>query len=393
MKGKWPTLFLIWLMMLVAYFDRINLAAAGPQIIKDLSLTKTQFGYVLSAFTLGYALMQAPGGYLADRLGSKRLLVLAILVWSAFTAFTGLAGSLLVLLVIRVCFGVGEGIENGAQFKLVGDHFEPQERSLANGLFLTSLALGPALGLPLATWLISQYGWHVLFYVFAVIGVIVGWVLHLFLPSDPASSSAPSHGSSAGIFRSLSFWLCAGGYLCFNMAFWGFLGWIPTYLKNERHIVAGFATVTSLPYFCGFLGLLLAGRLGSTVWRSYRPALVGACYFCGALFLLVVLFASNLNLFMFGLSLAGFFLYGGFGPFWAIAIDQAPPESRGAFTGWVNFFGQVGGFVSPIIIGMLYDKMKSFSGALSFMIGSLVLGACVMVALQGFAGKPVLREA
>src|SRR5579872_4515638 len=116
-------------MMLVAYMDRVNISVAGKAIMADLHLTKTSFGFVLSAFTVGYALLQFPGGWLADRFGSKPLLVAALLIWSLFTGLTGLAASLAMLIAIRVLFGIGEGIENGAQFKLIGDHFAPLERS------------------------------------------------------------------------------------------------------------------------------------------------------------------------------------------------------------------------------------------------------------------------
>jgi sugar phosphate permease len=75
-------------------------------------------------------------------------------------------------------------------------------------------------------------------------------------------------------------------------------------------------------------------------------------------------------------------LYGVFGPFWAIAIDLAPPTARGVFTGSVNCCGQIGAFSSQIIIGLLANQMKSFTGAILFMIAALTLGAVVMSVLQ-----------
>jgi MFS family permease len=182
--AKRSIIFLIWLMMMVAYFDRIVIAVAGPAIRTSLDLSKSQFGFVLSAFTLGYALMQVPGGYLADRFGSRRLLVVALLVWSAFTGLTGLVWSLVVLLVVRMLFGFGEGIENGAQFKLIGDHFSSRERSMATAIFLTSLALGPAVATPAATWLIATVGWRATFYGFGLPGLIVAFLLFRFLPVE-----------------------------------------------------------------------------------------------------------------------------------------------------------------------------------------------------------------
>ncbi len=100
---------------------------------------------MLAAFTLGYAIMQIPGGWLADRFGARTLLIASPLAWSIFTGLTGLASSAASLISIRVLFGLGEGASNGPSFKLVGDWFTSEERSQANGLYLTSLALGPGL--------------------------------------------------------------------------------------------------------------------------------------------------------------------------------------------------------------------------------------------------------
>src|ERR1035441_9569516 len=94
MKRPQLVLGLIWLMMFVAYFDRINITVAGPAIVKSLDLPPAAFGLVLSAFTFGYALMQIPGGALADRFGSRPLLIFALILWSLFTGLTGLANVL-----------------------------------------------------------------------------------------------------------------------------------------------------------------------------------------------------------------------------------------------------------------------------------------------------------
>jgi MFS family permease len=129
---KRRVLILLWIAFFVAYLDRANINIAAPSIIKDFGLTKFQFGEIASAFTAGYAILQIPGGLLADRFGAKRMLMIALAVWSMFTGITGLAVSLISLIVIRVLFGIGEGLENGAHFKALGDTFAPRERSGAS---------------------------------------------------------------------------------------------------------------------------------------------------------------------------------------------------------------------------------------------------------------------
>ena len=371
-------------MMIVAYLDRVNISVAGPTIMASEHLSKGQFAGVLSAFQLGYALMQIPGGLVADLIGSKPLLIIALLVWSCFTAVTGATRSLAQLIGVRVLFGFGEGIENGAQFKLIGDNFSSAERSNANAFFLTALALGPAIGSPIVTWLIEHVGWRGLFYWSALPGLIVAGLLLVFLPSQTLAAPVSGKGSKQGkdsanwgdvVARPTS-WLAFLAYFFFNVGFWGFVGWMPSYLSETRHILLkDLGTTASIPYMCGFVGMLFIGRLGATSFRGRRAMLVSICYLLAAAGLFVAYQAGTVNGCLTGLSVAAFFLYGGFGPFWAVVLDLSPPELRAGFTGFVNVGGQVGGFVAPLAVGWIFDATKSYSGGFLFMMGGLALAA------------------
>ena len=380
MKVKWSILFLIWLMMLVAYFDRVNISVAGPTISRALGFSATQFGLVLSAFTLGYAVLQIPGGRLADRFGAKPLLVAALLMWSLFTGATGLVTGFAILLIIRVLFGVGEGLENGAQFKLIGDNFQPEERSRANAIFLSTLALGPAIATPCAAWILQHQGWRELFYYSAGLGFAVALLLYVLLP-NPAKTLAPLQGKLD--LRQPQLWVCAGAYLLFNGAFWGFIGWIPSYLTETRHLtLSKLGLLGAVPYLCGFLAMLAVGQLGSASFFHRKSLLLGVCYLGAAASLFFALNAGTLAGAITGLSAAAACLYGSFGPFWAVAIDLTTAGNRGGLTGFINFGGQIGGFVAQIVIGKLFDMTHSFAAGLSYMIVCLVLSAVAASAIR-----------
>ena len=392
-KGLTPkrrVLLLIWLMMAVAYLDRTNITVAGPTMMADLHLSHARFGWVLAAFTFGYALMQIPGGWLADRIGSRPLLIAALLVWSVFTALTGLTGALVPLLAVRALFGVGEGIENGAQFKLIGDHFAARERSAATAFFLTALPLGPALGAPVVTWLLGRAGWQAMFLWFALPGLLVALLLFYFLPrqarevvhTEVRGETGRELGWGDALKRQSS-WLTFAAYGFFNVAFWGFIGWMPTYLSQSRHIeLKSLGPLASVPYLCGFVGMVVIGRLGAGVFFGRRAALIAASYGFAAVFLCVTFTATNIPRCLAGLSLAAFFLYGGFGPFWAVALDLTPDRMRGAFTGFVNMGGQIGGFLAPIVVGALVTRTKSFTDGFLFMTAALVLASICLLRLQ-----------
>jgi sugar phosphate permease len=405
MKSERLVLGLIWLMMFVAYFDRVNITIAGPAIVKALDLTPSSFGLVLASFTFGYALMQIPGGVLADRFGSRPLLIFALVFWSIFTGLTGFVLSFATLVIVRVLFGVGEGLENGAQFKLIGDHFSSRDRSGANAVFLTALSLGPAFAAPLAGLLVVHTGWRGLFFWFTIPGLLVAALLWFFLPRvAPAAvvmSRAPSGWPAA--LTTHTTWLAFVAYMCFNVAFWGFIGWMPSYLNATRHIaIAQLGFVASVPYLCGCVGTIALGWLGSTVLVRHRPALVAASYLMAGAALSVAYRADGVGQCVAGLSAAAFFLYGGFGPFWAIALDLISAEMRGSFTGLVNLGGQIGGFFAPIVVGAIVTATKSFSGGFVFMSGALLLSALSLLWLEltlnrrarsGVGDEPRLRPA
>lgn len=121
-------LFFGWM---VSYIDRTAISLALINIGNDLSLTATELGFVLSAFFFGYAVMQIPGGWLTDKYGAIKLLIGAVIFWSVFTAFTGLAWSLTSLLLIRFLFGIGEGGYPAASTKAISIYFQKEQRTKA----------------------------------------------------------------------------------------------------------------------------------------------------------------------------------------------------------------------------------------------------------------------
>jgi sugar phosphate permease len=381
---KWLAVFLIWLLQFVNYLDRINISIAGPTMMRELHMEASLFGWVLAAFTLGYAIMQIPGGLLSDRLGSRVLLTASPLAWGVLTALTGLVSSAAALIGVRVLFGMAEGASNGASFKLIGDWFASEERSTANGVYLSALALGPAFVAPLAVWMLPYTGWQGLFLWFSLPAFVMAALIWFVMPQRPSTmaslprETAAGHGTLRDVIAHPSSWLLFFAYMAFNVAFWGYLGWMPSYLAQSRHIkLSDLGIDASIPYLVGFLGLIVFGRLGSKLFYSHRALLLTATYFSAALALVWTFNADTVPSCIAGLSAAAFFLYGGFGPVWSIVLDLTPAAARGAFAGFVNCGGQIGGFVAPIVVGYLVSATGSFTGGFLFMIaGTLVSALC-----------------
>jgi ACS family D-galactonate transporter-like MFS transporter len=394
MASRYRLVMLLWAMQFVNYLDRINISVAAPTMMKSLSIDPGAFGMVLAAFTLGYALMQIPGGMLADRYGAKALLVCAPLAWSLLTGLTGLAGTLTSLIVVRLCFGLAEGSANASLYKLVGDNFTSRERAAASGVWQSALAIGPAAVAPLSAWLLIASGWRQMFFWFTIPGLLMALVLYRALPPQKdVAVVADTIDDGLGLnwselFSRRSTWLVMIGYMTFNIGYWGYLGWMPSYLALERHLdLHALGYGASIPYVAGLIGLVLSAWLSSTVLYRYRPQLIAFGYLAAGVALYFTFNAQTVSGCLGYLCLAAFFIYGNFPPTAAVLLDVCPLKGRGTFVGIANTFGQAGGFFAPLVVGFVVRATHSFTGGFLFMIAALVCAACSFLALFPYLSR------
>ena len=148
-RVRWILIGWMFAISAIAYLDRVNISIAGSLIERDFHLSDIQLGWVFSAFVLGYALSQAPGGRTADRFGPRRVVTLGAVWWAVFTALTAwvppdAAFSLALLLAVRFLLGVGEAVVYPASNRLVATWFPSQERGIANGIIFAGVGAGAA---------------------------------------------------------------------------------------------------------------------------------------------------------------------------------------------------------------------------------------------------------
>src|SRR5690348_5917729 len=178
-RVRWFLIFWLFVLSAVSYLDRVNLSIAGGSIADAFHLTDVQLGPVFSALVAGYALFQTFGGYLADRLGPRRVLAAGVVWWGIFTALTAIVpgGSRLALIwfvIVRFMLGAGEAVMFPASNQFLSHWIPRQERGLANGLIFSGVGIGAGLSPPLISYLILNYGWRTSFWVCSVVGLIAG---------------------------------------------------------------------------------------------------------------------------------------------------------------------------------------------------------------------------
>src|SRR4249920_1731865 len=165
---------LLCLMYLITYVDRVNISTAADSIKRELSLSNTQLGFVLSAFGYPYLVFQIFGGWIGDRFGPRRTLFLCGLVWATATIVTGFSTGVVALFFCRVLVGVGEGATFPVATRAMQGWTPVGRRGFAQGLTHAFSRLGNAITPPIVAWLIAVVAWRGSFVVLG--GCSLAWV-------------------------------------------------------------------------------------------------------------------------------------------------------------------------------------------------------------------------
>ena len=395
MSWKYGMIFAVWFTQVVNYMERVVMGFAGPSMMQTLHIEPKVFGAVLSSFAFGYFLAQIPGGMIADRWGARRVLIIGPLFWALFTGITGLMASVTALIIVRFCFGLAEGVSNAASYKVVGDNYDTKTRARAVALWVTAFAVAPAFTGPAVGYLLTSFSWQWVFAMLAIPALIVAamnyaLIAHATAAIIPAKTVPRARAFEPTVLRDLlrepSIWLIGAAYGLWNIAYWGFLGWMPSYLAMARHIdIKSAGVLGGLPYMCALVGVVLTGWLGSGPFYRHRPKLLAATYLLAGVSLYTAYSATDLTGSLVGLSSAAFFIYAGLATYGMVVLDLAPEKTRAAYSGIVSTMGQVGSVTAPTIIGYLVSETGTFTSGFIFMIASLCLAAVSALALVPFS--------
>lgn len=411
LKSSYKLGLALILCYLVAWLDRMTISMTLPFMEKDLGITTGQQGLVGSAFFLGYALCQIPGGMLADRFGPRRVILVALAWWSLFTALTGAVGDLNSMLVVRFLFGIGEGIFPAAVWKVIGQWFTKKNRATANALILSSIALGPALSPLIMGWLLQLYSWRVSFYILGGAGVLCVLAAWLSITNsirehpgvsreeleeferDSQSQAATAEStlqstSFLGLLRSPAIWALFFIALIYNLTMYGWLTWLPTYLMKQKGLDLKQVTwAASLPFWLGTAGCMLGGFVSDRWFRGRRKVLVLGCQAIGGVCLYLFTTVSDLVAYTLVQSVAAFLLYMAATAIWAMPMILLPTHLMGRGSGFINTGGQIGGVLTSTLIGYAIQvRGNDYTAIFDVMLGALVVAAVLV--LVGIRERP-----
>lgn len=371
-KGRYIFVVGTFLLTLLLYVDRICISVAKDPISKALDLSKEQMGWVLSAFALGYALFQTPGGFLADKFGARKVLSVIVIVWSLFTGITAKAWSYSSMLVIRFLFGAGEAGAFPAINRAVVSWIPMKERGIVTGINFSGSRLGAAFALPFLSIILDKWGWQATFYFLGGAGVCFAIIWYILFRDKPEESKYLSLNEKKlivanrqplqqaapiiplrRIFARPNMWLAMFQYFCSNFTFFFALTWLYPHIKDKfqlEAIAAGW--YASLPLIAGAAGNWFSGWWMDRIYTSghfrksrWLPAATG--FALSALGLFVSSFMSDVNAAVFFLSLAIFGADMTLPPSWSFCADIGKQQA-GVVSGNMNMAGNLGAFITSL---------------------------------------------
>ena len=385
----------------ITYIDRVCMSQAKADIARDLKLDAVQMGYVFSAFALAYALFEIPGGWLGDKIGARKVLLRVVIMWSIFTALTGMAWGLVSLVIMQFLFGAGEAGAFPNLAKAYTHWLPSRERTRAVSIMWVCTRWGGAITPLLVVTLINLVTWRWAFGLLAVPGVIWAVVFFWWFRDHPRDHPGVNAAELAKIdenrpkavagghvnvpwrkiLSNRAVWLLFLQYFCFGYGWYFYITWLPTYLmqahgadlkdsallawaprllsghvNNAMILKVQVAALAGIPLFFGGFACLLSSWLANRLTQrgfavaGIRRSLACVGYWGAAAMLLLSALIKDPIWAMFAMGWASFALDLSLPISWRTAMDVGG-KYAGTVSGSMNMAAQLGGVVAPIIGG------------------------------------------
>ncbi|RHZ34661.1 hypothetical protein DYB31_010142 [Aphanomyces astaci] len=384
-----------------------NIGVAIPSFQPDHAVQ----GHILSAFYYGYIATQILGAHVAAWYGPKIVLLVGVITWTFFDVLTvPFAENSTLLWIARVGMGLGEGIIFPCMHSIALAWYPLSERSRLTANVSSGMDLGTVVAMLLSPWLMTQYGYPAIFITFGVLSS--AWiVLFAFRGSDAPDADkyvssgekalvlsqrgAPDDDDSTMHFYAPPVLAIYVTHFAYNYGWYVLLGWIPQYLRLQLHLeVATSGVAAALPYFCGYVGVLVWGFLSDDlIGRGVRVVTVrklmnGLGLIGSGVSLYMLRFVSSSVSAVALLSATLFLSRGATAGYWINMLDVAPRHA-GHLMAVSNTVGTIPGIFGNIMTGQILAATGNWD--LVFLIASAIM-ICGGVVFQVWASDVSQEE-
>ena len=378
------------------YMDRQVLGILKNTLQHDFGWNEIDYGNLVSAFQIAYAVGMLLVGRLIDKLGTRLGYALAMVFWSLASMGTALANSLSTFALSRYALGFGEAAVFPASIKAVAEWFPKKERALATGIFNAGTNVGAIITPLIVPWIVLHWGWKAAFIGIGALGFVwlVFWLVIYRKPSEhPKVSRAELEYISSGLkeptgkisWGSLiplrQTWAFVAGKFLTDPVWWFYLFWVPGFLQTKHGLaLTGIGIPVMVIYVISDVGSVAGGWLSSSLIKRGRTVNFSrklAMLIC-AIGVIPVVFSYRVEstwsaVLLIGLAAA---CHQGFSAnLFTLTSDMFPARAVGSVVGIGGMAGAIGGFFIATVVG----HVLQWTG--SYMIPFVIAGAAYLLAL------------
>lgn len=389
-----------------AYLDRVNVGFAKLQMMSDLQFSEAVYGLGAGIFFIGYFLCEVPSNIVLHKVGARRWIARIMITWGILSGCFAFVQTEWQFYTLRFLLGVAEaGLAPGLLLYLTY-WFPSYRRARMTVLWFIAIPISGMFGGPLSGLIMDRmsgvhgwFGWQWMFVIEAIPTVIVGLLVLAVLKDSVQDANwltqdeknlvkqelaqdnqhKEGHASVKEFIADKRLWLLAGIYFCVVMGQYAITFWLPTLIRNSGisdnwHI----GLLTSLPYMCAIVVMILAGRSGDHFQERRWHLIIPMC--AGALALtFATLFASNLTLSLICLCIAASGVLTASSLFWMLPTNFLGGVSAAAGIAAVNSFANLAGFCSPYLIGWVTTNTGSNAIGMFLITAVLIFGASLVL--------------
>lgn len=399
---------LLALGLMISFVDRTSMstALADHHFVREFVLTNVDRGWLGSAVFWSYGLLQMPMGWLVDRYGVKWPYSICFVLWCLAAAATGMVTTLFALILVRLLIGAAEAVVVPATYRYLANNFEETQIGTALGIFSIGGKMGPALGAPIAAWLIATSSWKVMFIATGLVGLIwlMPWLqmLRNDFPSKTELAAAKQRAATVPLNNLLSSPVVWGGLInnfCYSYFAFYCMTWMPAYLVEQRglsleqsglYTFFSFAGVAIMAALAGLAADRLIARGHDAV--VVRKSFIVAGFIGGTTVLLgayarspqMALFWNVVSLSLLGLATANNLAL--------VKLTLIPKQAVGLNTGLQQVATSLAGGISASLSGWLLHLGGSYTLPMLAIFVFLILGAISTVVLLQRKWAPKVND-
>lgn len=392
-RFRWAVLGVTWMAYMSAYLVRTAVAPLSPFLIEGLSLSRFEVGLLVSASAFGYMAFQIPAGWLVDRVGVRKMLLVGPLVAGSFVLGMYFVGGFPAALAVMALAGFGCGCFPTVATKAVLHWFPLRERATAIGINQTSLNVAGVLTASALPTLALVYGWRAAFIPVALIPIAAS-VAAYTLYREPVGEEPPkvsgkggaSWAAVRGVILDRNILLVALACMGLCVCEFAFTGYLVIYLKEVVGVsVAVAGGYLALANLGGAVGKPFFGALSDRVFGGSRrkPLIIVGALILVFTILMQMISASTPYWVMLGIIvLFGFTAIGWGGMNLVLASEFAGKENAGLAVGYAASISLIGNLVGPPIFGWMADATGSYTLGWWFLTASALVSIILLIFIQ-----------